>query len=259
METDPKRRFFIRLSYDGTAYNGWQVQENTATTVQQVLNEKLSMLLGEEILTTGCGRTDTGVHAKDFYAHFDVQKELPFEAPKFVHKLNAVLNHDIAVHELFPVKDNANARFDATSRTYEYHICRKKDPFLLNAAYLIHSNPDVAKMNEAATLLMTYEDFSAFCKSNTQTLTNICKVKEAYWKEENELLIFTITADRFLRNMVRAIVGTLLEIGEHELDIQGFKNVIEGKDRSKAGFSVPACGLYLTKVVYPEELTNGKH
>lgn len=258
MESISKKRFFLRFSYDGTAYNGWQIQENTATTVQQELNEKLSMLIGEEIATTGCGRTDTGVHARDFYAHFDITKEMPFEENRLVHKLNAVLPHDIAVHSLFSVNSNANARFDATSRTYEYHITRKKNAFLADAAYLMHSSPDIQKMNEAARILLSISDFSSFSKSNTQTLTNICNVKEAFWKEEGDLLIFTITADRFLRNMVRAIVGTLLKIGEGEMDLNEFKNVIEGKDRSKAGFSVPACGLYLTKVIYPEEVLNGR-
>jgi tRNA pseudouridine38-40 synthase len=246
------QRFFIQLSYNGTAYHGWQVQENTAITVQEELNSKLTLILGEKIETTGCGRTDTGVHAKDFYAHFDVSV-LSLPPDKLVHKLNSVLPNDIVVSRIFEVHNDANARFDALSRTYEYVISKKRNPFLLNAAYVVYNIPDIDKMNEAAATLLQFRDFSAFSKSNTQTLTNICRITEASWKEQGDLMIFTITADRFLRNMVRAIVGTLLEVGTGKISLQQFKEVIESKDRKQAGFSVPACGLYLTKVLYKEE------
>jgi tRNA pseudouridine38-40 synthase len=251
------QRFFIQLSYRGTAYHGWQIQENTPSTVQQVLNEKLSLILGENIAVTGCGRTDTGVHAKDFYAHFDLEKDLAFPADKLAYKLNAVLPHDIVAARVYPVHPLANARYDALSRTYEYHIIQRRDPFLIDRAFFHPQKLDIDEMNKAAALLYSYNDFSAFSKSNTQTQTNVCKLMEAGWKEQGELLVFRIKADRFLRNMVRAIVGTLLEVGEGHIGPDEFKKVVESKDRAKAGFSVPACGLYLVNVEYPEELANG--
>lgn len=251
------QRYFIKLAYKGTAYHGWQIQENTPNTVQQVLNEKLSMVLNEPITVTGCGRTDTGVHAKDFYAHFDSTKEeLHLHEGKWLHKLNSVLPPDIAIYKIYAVHAEANSRFDATARTYEYYISKEKNPFLTDSAHFSHINYNVDAMNNAAKLLLKYSDFSCFSKSNTQTFTNNCKITEAYWKEENGLLIFTISADRFLRNMVRAIVGTLLEIGEGKLNDQDLIKIIESKDRSNAGVSVPACGLYLKKITYPTELLN---
>lgn len=251
------QRYFIQLAYNGTAYHGWQIQENTANTIQQILNEKLSLILNEPITVTGCGRTDTGVHAKDFYAHFDSKDESIAENEfKWIHKLNSVLPNDIATYKIYKVKNDANARFDACNRTYEYIINTKKNPFLINSSYLIKSEPDIEKMNIACKILFDYTDFSCFSKSNTQTHTNNCKIMEACWKKENGLIIFTITADRFLRNMVRAIVGTLLEIGENKITIDEFKKIIESKNRSNAGFSVPACGLYLTKIKYPDAFFN---
>jgi len=246
-------RYFIQLSYNGTAYHGWQVQENTPDTVQQVINETLSKILNEPIAVTGCGRTDTGVHAKDFYAHFDCTKEgLEANAEKWMHKFNAVLPHDIAISSVLAVHAQASSRFDAVRRTYQYIMINKKDPFMIDGAYYLFGNMDLVKMNEAAKKLFDYTDFSCFSKSNTQTFTNNCKVTQAEWKEVEGRLVFTISADRFLRNMVRAIVGTLLEVGTGKLSVDGFKEVIESKNRSNAGFSVPACGLYLTKVEYPQ-------
>jgi tRNA pseudouridine38-40 synthase len=245
-------RYFIQLAYKGTAYHGWQIQENTPETVQQVLNEKLSVVLNEKIELTGCGRTDAGVHAKDFYAHFDCSKDdLAVNENKWLYKFNSVLPDDIVVYRLFSVSNEANSRFDATSRTYEYVITKIKNPFLIDAAYCNHAVFDVEKMNKAAALLFQYSDFSCFSKSNTQTFTNNCKISRAEWTQEKELLVFTITADRFLRNMVRAIVGTLLEVGTNKIRIEDFKQIIESKNRSNAGVSVPACGLFLTKVEYP--------
>ena len=249
------QRYFLQLSYKGTAYHGWQVQENTPHTIQQVLNEKLSMVLNEPIQVTGCGRTDTGVHAKDYYAHFDTTKtDLIANHDKWIYKLNSVLPNDIAVYRLIEVGPDASSRFDAISRTYEYWISRQKNPFMIDAANFISSPLNLDAMNNAAKILLDYTDFSCFSKSNTQTFTNNCKITEAYWKEEDNCIVFTITADRFLRNMVRAIVGTLLEIGEGKTKIEDLKSIIESKNRSNAGASVPACGLYLTKIKYPTQL-----
>lgn len=244
-------RYFIQLSYNGTAYHGWQVQENTALTVQEVLNTTLSRLLNREISVTGCGRTDTGVHAKDFFAHFDAEADLIADSDKWIFRFNNALPDDIAVRKIFKVKEDANSRFDAVSRTYEYRINKKKDPFLIDQSWFLYGNLNVDEMNKAAALLFNYTDFSAFAKSNTQSFTNNCKIYKAEWKEEEDTLVFTICADRFLRNMVRAVVGTLTEVGKGKMKIEEFTKVIESKDRSNAGFSVPACGLYLTKVEYP--------
>lgn len=246
-------RYFIKLSYAGTAYHGWQVQENTPSTVQQVLNDALSMLLREKIETTGCGRTDTGVHAREFYAHFDCEKDdLQENNDHWVFKLNSVLPPDIAVRKLIKVDPAAHARFDAVARSYQYIIARRKEPFLQGWAWQYWKPLDVQLMNEAAKLLYEFEDFSAFSKSNTQVKTNNCKIVNAEWEEQHDLLLFNITADRFLRNMVRAIVGTLVEVGQGKMSTDQFRTIIEGRSRSEAGASVPGCGLYLVKIEYPE-------
>lgn len=245
------QRYFIQLSYEGTAYHGWQIQENTFRTIQQVINEMLSRLLNEPVFVTGCGRTDTGVHAKEYYAHFDCTVDLEAEEAKWIFKFNHALPPDIAIQRIIRVQEKANARFDAIARTYEYHMHRKKNPFLINKSYFIYFNLDIDKMNEAANLLFQYSDFSSFAKSNTQNFTNNCKMYKAVWEEKEDRLIFTISADRFLRNMVRAIVGTLISIGKGKISIEEFKEIIEKKNRSGAGLSVPACGLYLTKINYP--------
>ncbi len=247
------QRYFVKLSYNGTAYNGWQIQDNTAATIQQTINEALSMVLNEPISITGCGRTDTGVHAKEFYAHFDCGKILlQNEFDKWVYKFNQVLPADIAIQQIIAVKEDASSRFDAVSRTYEYIISKHKNPFMIDRTYHVNMDFDIYAMNKAASILFEYIDFSAFSKSNTQTFTNNCKIYKAEWKQENDTLVFTIAADRFLRNMVRAIVGTLLDIGKGKLSSDDFKKIIESKERSNAGVSVPACGLYLVKVEYPE-------
>jgi tRNA pseudouridine38-40 synthase len=252
------QRYFIQLSYDGTAYHGWQIQENTVKTVQQVLNDMLSLLLNEKIVVTGCGRTDTGVHAKDFYGHFDSSVDLLENTDKWIYKFNNALPPDIAIKDIFPVKEDASSRFDAISRTYEYVITRKKDPFEINKAWFLFGSLDVEKMNAAALIMFDHTDFTSFSKVNTQNFTNNCKILKAEWKEENDLLIFTVSADRFLRNMVRAIVGTLIDVGKGKMDLAGFKKVIESKDRSNAGFSVPACGLYLVEIKYPDNFKMNK-
>lgn len=246
-------RFFIQLSYNGTAYHGWQIQENTRLTVQGMLNEILSRLINQEILVTGCGRTDTGVHARDFYAHFDCSSDLLNDHDKWVFRFNNALPDDIAVHKIFKVGEASNSRFDAVSRTYEYIITKKKDPFLINTAWFLYGDLDVNEMNKAASLLLKHTDFSSFAKSNTQSFTNNCKLYEAEWRIEGDQLIFRISADRFLRNMVRAIVGTLTEVGKGKINMKQFIEIIESKNRSNAGFSVPAEGLYLIKVEYPKD------
>lgn len=241
-------RYFLKLSYNGKNYHGWQVQKN-AHSVQTEVEQALSIFLQEKINTVGCGRTDTGVHAKTFFLHFDVSNEICNEG-HFIHHVNCLLPHDIAVHQLMKVKPDAHARFDAVLRTYEYFLYGQKNPFRKESAYFFPYHLDLEKMNHACTVLQEYQDFSSFSKSRTQVKTNRCKIAEATWREADGQIIFRISADRFLRNMVRAIVGTMTEIGENKIDEKKFRDIIEGKSRSEAGFSVPAHGLYLVDVKY---------
>ncbi len=243
-------RYFIRLSYNGTNYHGWQLQNN-AHSVQAELNDKLTALLGESINVVGCGRTDAGVHAREFYAHFEVDK-LGFSEKDLTYKLNRFLPEDIAIDKIFAVDKEMHARFSAVSRTYKYYIARRKSPFNSLFNYFFDGQLDVEAMQLASTFLFQHEDFTSFSKLHTQTATNNCKIIVAKWELVDNELIFTITADRFLRNMVRAIVGTLLEIGKGKLKPQEMQKIIEAKDRSRAGFSVPAKGLFLEKIVYPD-------
>jgi tRNA pseudouridine38-40 synthase len=250
------QRYFIELSYKGTNYHGWQIQKN-AVSVQEILNDRLSVILRQPIETTGCGRTDTGVHAKQFFAHFDMERYTDHqlwtidEKENIVRSVNAILPKDIAVKDIFPVAANAHARFDAKLRTYEYHIHFNKDPFKHGYSWELRDRPDIEIMNEAAKIMMEYTDFSCFSKSNTQVKTNNCKIIAANWEVTDNGIIFRISADRFLRNMVRAIVGTLIMVGRKEIEPEAVRHIIESKNRSNAGTSVPACGLYLTEVVYP--------
>ncbi|WP_075589986.1 tRNA pseudouridine(38-40) synthase TruA [Labilibacter marinus] len=250
-------RFFIELSYNGKKYHGWQIQPN-AITVQKVLNDSLSKILREEINVVGCGRTDTGVHATYFVAHFESEKQ-DIDELHFVHKMNRILPKDIAVYSLTLVDDETHTRFSATSRTYEYHIVDKKNPFLQEFAYQSHVPLDFNLMNEASRILFDYIDFTSFSKLHTDVKTNNCKITKAIWEFKNNKWVFTISADRFLRNMVRAIVGTLLEVGRGKMTLDQFKKVIEAKDRGVAGTSAPAHALYLINVTYPEELFKAKH
>ena len=244
-------RYFVRLSFDGTRYHGWQTQPN-AVTVQEVLNNAFSLLLRVPVKLTGCGRTDTGVHASEYYAHFDTANPLDQESlDKLAFKLNSFLDDDIAIHSIFPVNLKIHSRFSAVSRTYRYVITTVKDPFLVNRAYYLYGNIDVNLMNEAASWLRNIDDFTSFSKVDSDTRTNICRVTHAEWTWEGDRLVFNITADRFLRNMVRAIVGTLLDLGTGRIDLNEFKKITAGKNRSDAGDSVPASGLFLTGVVYP--------
>ncbi|MES2650275.1 MAG: tRNA pseudouridine(38-40) synthase TruA [Bacteroidota bacterium] len=244
------KRYFIEISYNGTSFHGWQTQPN-ALTVQECLDKALSIYFRQEVITLGCGRTDAGVHATQFYAHFNLMAIAEESILKSVTGINSLLPYAIAVKRIFAVTDDAHARFDATSRSYQYLIHFEKDPFKLERSWLYKGELNVIEMNKAASILLNFVDFSCFSKSNTQTFTNNCKIKQAYFEVQNDgSFIFNITADRFLRNMVRAIVGTLVLVGKGEITVDDVAKVIESKNRSKAGQSVPACGLYLVKVEY---------
>ncbi len=245
-------RYFIRFSYNGKRYHGWQNQPN-AITVQQVLEEALARLLRSYVSLMGAGRTDAGVHARMMYAHFEFS--IIEDKTDLVYRLNALLPDDIAVQEIFEVTTEAHARFDAVARTYEYWITQEKNPFYTDAAYYVRYPLDVFKMNEAAQLLLNYSDFECFSKSKTDVHTYLCDINTAVWTKKDDLLIFKITANRFLRNMVRAIVGTLLEVGMAKTSLHDVKAIINSKDRSKAGTSVPAKGLYLTEICYPNSIS----
>ncbi|EOR95114.1 tRNA pseudouridine synthase A [Arcticibacter svalbardensis MN12-7] len=246
-------RYFVQLAYNGNPFHGWQTQPN-AITVQEILDKALSIILRQKIDTLGCGRTDAGVHAREFYAHFDVidnSHQHDLLSARFIKSLNSLLPYEIAIKKIIPVEDRAHARYDATLRSYEYLIHHHKDPFLHNRSWLLFDRLDINLMNQAAAELMHYTDFTSFSKSNTQVFTNNCKIVRAEWTENQTGLKFTISADRFLRNMVRAIVGTLVPIGKGLNSPESIHEVIKSKDRSNAGSSVPACGLYLTEVKYP--------
>ena len=253
-----KNRYFIKLAYKGTNYHGWQLQDNTPT-VQLAINNALSTILRKEVNITGCGRTDTGVHASNFYAHFDLEKKINTDdLQKLTYKLNNFLSKDIVIFEIFAVHPEAHARFDANSRTYQYFISKRKNPFTHDISYYLFGNIDIELMNKGAKILFDYSDFTSFSKSNTQVKTNICKIIKAEWSKKEDQIIFTISADRFLRNMVRAIVGTLIDLGLNKINLEDIKEIIESKNRSNAGYSVPAKGLFLTEVKYPEEIIKSR-
>jgi tRNA pseudouridine38-40 synthase len=245
-------RFFLEISYNGKNYHGWQTQPHDVS-IQQVIEEALATIFQRKIEIVGAGRTDAGVHARQLFAHFDL--ETTENSNQLVYKLNAILPVDIAVHNCFQVKDDAHARFDAQLRTYRYYLIWNKNPFLQDFAYRVHKKPEVEKMNQAAQILLQYTHFQCFSKSKTDVKTYLCKLTEAYWEEKDNQLIFTITADRFLRNMVRAIVGTLLEVGFNNLSSEELHQIIASKNRSQAGKSVPAQGLFLEQITYPECIT----
>jgi len=244
-------RYFIELSYNGKAYHGWQIQPN-AISVQEVLEKALSTLLKETISIMGAGRTDAGVHATQLFAHFNTK--VLFEGEKLIFKLNSFLPDDISVRNIFPVKEDAHARFDATSRAYLYRIALKKNPFNTQQAFYLKHKLDIEKLKTATKILFDYKDFQCFSKTNTDVKTYNCNIMDAHWKVIENELHFTIKADRFLRNMVRAIVGTLINIGVGKIEVNDLHNIIKSKSRSEAGFSVPAHGLYLTEVTYPETI-----
>jgi tRNA pseudouridine38-40 synthase len=247
------RRFFITLSYNGKNYCGWQIQPN-AISVQQVLQESLSTIMRQEIDLVGAGRTDSGVHARNMIAHFDWEQD-DFDAHDLTMKLNRFLPKDIAIHSIKEVELNAHARFSALSRTYSYTITQQKDPYLHEYKHRISFNPDIELMNRLCEILLETDDFTSFSKLHTDVKTNLCNVKQAHWAKTNDGdYVFTIQADRFLRNMVRSIVGTLLQAGRGQLDEDGFRQIIAAKNRSAAGESAPAHALFLEKVEYPKEI-----
>ena len=240
-------RYFIELSYKGTNYHGWQIQPD-ASSVQEEITKALATILQEKILLVGAGRTDAGVHASQMFAHVDTVKKL---SNNYVHKLNAILPNDIVIKSIKEVSGETHARFDAVSRTYEYRVLLGRDPFLLETTWQLHQkNLQIEKMNEAANLLFKYEDFESFSKVKTDVNTFNCTIMKAVWTLEDKHLIFHIKANRFLRNMVRAIVGTLIEVGLGKKTVEDFRKIIESKKRSEAGLSVPAKGLFLTEVCY---------
>lgn len=246
-------RYFIFLSFRGTAYNGWQMQPGRHT-VQGVLTKALSTVLSSQIAVTGAGRTDTGVHASFFCAHFDAARNDLDGDSQLLYNLNGILPDDIAVSRITKMKPEANARFDAISRTYKYTLTRVKDPFCADSAWLLYWQLDIGKMNEAAAILLKHSDFTSFSRLHGSNRTNICRVSHAQWHTEADKLIFTITADRFLRNMVRAVVGTLIPVGRGKLLMNDFEAILQGKNRGLAGQSAPAHGLSLTAIEYPREI-----
>ncbi len=244
-------RYFIELAYNGRNYRGWQVQPGEPT-VQEALNRALSTLLREEIQVVGAGRTDTGVHASFYVAHFDTCQSLEYPE-QTVYKLNRILGKDIAVSRIYPVATDKHARFSAVSRTYQYFIDKNKNPFTCEYAWKVYPLPDIRLMNEACQVLFEYRDFTSFSKLHTDVKTNNCIIMDAHWKDTGKQLVFTIKADRFLRNMVRAIVGTMVEIGQGKLTLADFRRIIESRNRCNAGTSVPGHALFLCHVDYEND------
>ena len=244
-------RYFFEISYSGTNYHGWQYQKN-ATGVQEVVENALGKLLREKISIVASGRTDTGVHCIQQFFHADIEKE--FDRDHLFQRLNAFLPSDIVIKNMIKVKPDAHARYDARTRVYEYRIARVKDPFLTHRAYYFFRDLDVPTMNRAAALLRGRHDFQCFSKVKTDVNHFICVVKRADWNQKGELLVFRITANRFLRGMVRAMVGTLLDVGSGTISVKEFQQIIQGKDRKKAGMNVAPEGLYLVGVKYPKKI-----
>ena len=242
-------RYFICLSYKGTRYHGWQAQEN-APTVQAELNRALSRLLGDPVVAIGAGRTDTGVHARRYMAHFDGKRDLLFDKTDWIYRMNSILPSDICVYDVIPVHDTAHARFDAVERTYKYYIHTVPDPFLLDFSVYIPYPLDIKAMNDAGRKLLNYNDFTSFAKLHGGNKTNLCSLTKAEWESMDNRLVFTISANRFLRNMVRAIVGTLLDVGRGKTTIDDFVRIIEQKERRAVGTSAPAKGLFLEQISY---------
>ncbi|MDO9000726.1 MAG: tRNA pseudouridine(38-40) synthase TruA [Bacteroidota bacterium] len=249
-------RYFLTLSYNGANFNGWQIQNNTPNTVQQILEEKLSMLLKEKIEFVGCGRTDTGVNAKNYVAHFECTcKDLIENKEHWIYKFNTVLPPQISVQNIQNVTLGAHARFDAYSRTYYYYIHQQKNPFIDNFSLYVYGDIDFELMNKAASILLEYSDFTSFSKLHTHAKTNTCQITKAIWQKTNiGQWRFTITANRFLRGMVRAVVGTLLLVGKGKISIDDFRKIIEAKDRNVAGSNAAPTPLFLVGINYPKEI-----
>jgi tRNA pseudouridine38-40 synthase len=252
----PMARYFLTLSYNGSFFNGWQIQKNTPNTVQQVMEEKLSLLLKEKIELMGCGRTDTGVNAKNFVAHFDsLCMSLISNKDVWMYKFNAALPDSISVHNIQTVTAKAHARFDAEQRVYYYYLSQQKNPFTHNFTLFVYGAINFDLMNQAAETLLEYADFTSFSKVHTQTKTNNCKITKALWQKSGEHeWRFTLKADRFLRGMVRAIVGTLLLVGKNKITVADFRKIIEAKDRKLAGSNVSANALFLSGISYPKNI-----
>ncbi len=243
-------RYFINISFKGTSYHGWQLQPN-AVTVQKILEDVLSLVTGEEIRATGAGRTDAGVHARSFFAHFDSLCDSLHEDRKVIYRLNSLLPHDISVNSLSRVLPDAHARFSALSRTYCYHISLARNPFTFDYSWPLYPAPDMQLMNEACSLLLRYNDFTSFARLHSDVKTNVCNVTTALWEKHDNGMLFTIKADRFLRNMVRAITGTAVDVGRGRLSVDEFEEIILARDRCRAGKSAPASGLFLEAIEYP--------
>jgi tRNA pseudouridine38-40 synthase len=249
-------RYFIELAYNGSSFHGWQIQPN-AISVQEVMNDALNKVLRKDINVVGCGRTDTGVHASYFVAHFDADEAVA-DTEHLVYKLNRIVGNDVVVYSVQEVDKETHSRFHATARTYHYYLRTEKNPFVKDFSFRPFYQVNVDEMNEAAKVLFDYVDFTSFSKLHTETKTNNCKILHAQWVINEDGAVFVVKADRFLRNMVRAIVGTLLEVGRGKITIEQFRKVIENKDRGEAGTSVPGQALFLVDVDYPEELFQSK-
>ncbi|MFK5959333.1 MAG: tRNA pseudouridine(38-40) synthase TruA [Lutibacter sp.] len=245
-------RYFIELSYKGTNYHGWQVQPDSIS-IQEFVNKAFSTIFRKQIEVVGAGRTDTGVHAEQLFAHVDLENEINTSA--IIYKLNSILPNDIVIENISKVTDDAHARFDATNRSYEYRIFLGRNPFLLDTTWQLNNKKlNVVKMNEASEILLTYTNFKCFSRTNSNVNTYNCDVRRAEWIQTDRILTFYVTADRFLRNMVRAIVGTLLDVGTEKISLEEFKQIIESKNRCNAGTSAPAKGLFLTQVTYSKTI-----
>lgn len=252
-------RYFLRLAYRGEPFHGWQIQPN-AVSVQGEIQRALSVILGKDTEIVGAGRTDAGVNASEMFAHFDCDSDLLPRKDSFLRSLNHLCGHDIAFYDLLPVKQDAHARFDALSRTYHYYISHILTPFSRGVSWFVPGQLNYDAMNRAAEILLEINDFTSFAKLHSDVKTNLCNVTEAIWRpaplfeHTGSMMMFSISANRFLRNMVRAIVGTLVEVGRGKLSQEDFRAVIDAKNRCSAGDSVPGSALYLAKVIYPSEI-----
>lgn len=242
-------RYFVELQYDGSDFHGWQIQPN-AITIQETIQKVFNVIFKKSIELTGCGRTDTGVHANQYFAHFEFNDLTLLECKELQYKLNSLLPHGIAILNIFSVNNDLHARFSAVSREYKYYLHYNKSPFLNKYSTYTFPEPDLDLLNKGAEIIKSYNDFGAFCKAGADNNTNLCFIKESYWEKINNQIVFTVKADRFLRNMVRALVGTMLDLAYKRISIDDFVDIIESKDRSKAGKSVPPQGLFLNKIEY---------
>jgi tRNA pseudouridine38-40 synthase len=247
-------RYFIEVAYKGTAFNGFQVQQ-TGDSVQDAIDKAISLLMREKVETTGSSRTDAGVHARQNFLHFDLDKPLH---PQFLYKVNAILPQDIFLRHAYQVADDAHSRFAALSRSYEYTVYRQKDPFMQDRGYFFPYKLDIALLHEAAEVLKEYRDFETFSKRNSQVRTYMCDIRESRWTEEEDRIVYNVTANRFLRGMVRGLVGTMLRVGRGKLTMEQFRAAIESKNCANADFAVPPQGLFLMKVAYPEGMLDDK-